>query len=131
VSHERCLLPPAVFPGRLDTKVSLQPGETLFKEGDPGDALYIVSSGTVRIVRENVVYEDVQAGGILGEMALVDEGAPRSASAIAATYTELIKVDTSHFITLIMSAPDFAVTVMRIMARRLRRMNERELPYGQ
>jgi CRP-like cAMP-binding protein len=85
----------------------------------------------VRIVRENVVYEDVQAGGILGEMALVDEGAPRSASAIAATYAELIKVDASQFMTLIMSAPDFALTVMRVMARRLRRMNERELPYGQ
>ena len=123
--HERYLLPATVFPAGLDAKVTLQPEEALFKEGDPGDVLYIVSSGTVRIVRENVVYEDVQAGGILGEMALVDEGAPRSASAIATTYAELIKVDAPQFVTLIMSAPNFALMVMRVLTRRLRRMNGR------
>jgi CRP-like cAMP-binding protein len=53
------------------------------KEADPEDALYIVSSGTVQIMRKNVVYEDVPAGGIPGEMAIVDEGMPRYASAIA------------------------------------------------
>jgi CRP/FNR family cyclic AMP-dependent transcriptional regulator len=77
-----------------------------------------------------VVYADVHAGGILGEMAIVDEGMPRSASAVATTYAELIKVDTSQFVTLIMSAPDFALRVMRLMARRLRRMNERASPLG-
>jgi CRP/FNR family transcriptional regulator, cyclic AMP receptor protein len=82
----------------------------------------------VRILHGNVVYEDAQAGGILGEMAIVDEGMPRSASAIATTSAELIKVDASRFVTLIMSAPDFALRVMRVMARRLRRMNERALP---
>ena len=74
--------------------MSLQPVETLFKESHPGDVLYIVASGTVRIVHESVVYEEVQACGILGEMAIVDEGMLRSASAVAATYAELIKVDT-------------------------------------
>jgi CRP/FNR family transcriptional regulator, cyclic AMP receptor protein len=128
VSQETYLLPPNVFSTGLDSKVTLQPGEILFKEGEPGDALYIVSKGTMRIMHgEDVVYEDVQAGGILGEMAIIDEGMSRSASAIATTYAELIKVDASQFVTLIMSAPDFALTVMRVMARRLRRMNERAL----
>jgi CRP/FNR family transcriptional regulator, cyclic AMP receptor protein len=111
----------------MDVKVSLRPGETLFQEGDRGDALYIVSSGTVRIMHKDIIYEEVRAGGILGEMAIVDEGAPRSASAVAATYAELIKINASQFMTLIMSAPDFALIVMRVMARRLRRMNERAL----
>lgn len=125
MSHEQYFLPPTVFPGRLETKVSLQPVETLFKESHPGDVLYIVASGTVRIVHESVVYEEVQAGGILGEMAIVDEGMPRSASAIATTYAELIKVDTPQFVTLIMSSPNFALMVMRVLTRRLRRMNGR------
>jgi CRP/FNR family transcriptional regulator, cyclic AMP receptor protein len=126
VSQETSPLLPNVFAAGLDVKVTLQSGETLFKEGDLGDALYIVSRGTVRIIHgENVVYEDVQAGGILGEMAIIDEGAPRSASAIAVSYAELIRVDASQFVTLIMSAPNFALMVMRVMARRLRRMNER------
>jgi CRP/FNR family transcriptional regulator, cyclic AMP receptor protein len=110
--------------------VSLQPGETLFKEGDPGDALYIVASGTVRIIHESVVFEDVKAGGILGEMAIVDEGKPRSASAVATTYAELIKMDAPQFATLIMSSPNFALMVMRVLTRRLRRMNNRALPSG-
>jgi CRP/FNR family transcriptional regulator, cyclic AMP receptor protein len=125
MSQEHYLDRPTLLPAGLDTKVALQPGETLFREGDSGDTLYIVSSGTVRILHGNVVYEDVQAGGILGEMAIVDEGMPRSASAVAMTHVELIEVDTSQFVTLIMSAPDFALRVMRLMARRLRRMNER------
>jgi CRP/FNR family cyclic AMP-dependent transcriptional regulator len=125
MSQETYLLPPTAFPHGIDVKVSLKPGETLFNEGDPGDALYIVSSGTVRIMHEDVVYEEVRAGGILGEMAIVDEGAPRSASAVATTYAELVKVSASQFMTLIMSAPDFALIVMRVMARRLRRMNDR------
>ena len=106
---------------------SVAAGEVLFNEGDPGDALYIVSSGTVRIMHKDIIYEEVRAGGILGEMAIVDEGAPRSASAVATTYVELVKVNASQFMTLIMSAPDFALIVMRVMARRLRRMNERAL----
>jgi CRP/FNR family transcriptional regulator, cyclic AMP receptor protein len=119
---------PNILPAGLDVKVRFEPGDTVFKEGDPGDALYIVSRGTVRIVHgEDVVYEDVHAGSVLGEMAIVDEGTPRSASAIATTYAELIKVDASQFMTLIKSAPDFALMVMRVMARRLRRMNERAL----
>jgi CRP/FNR family cyclic AMP-dependent transcriptional regulator len=126
MSQETHLLPPTAFPAGPDVKISLQPGDTLFNEGDTGDALYIVAHGTVRIVHgKDMVYEDVYAGGILGEMALVDEGARRSASAIATTCAELIKVDASQFATLIMNAPNFALMVMRVMARRLRRMNDR------
>jgi len=127
MSQETYLLPPTAFPHGMDVKISLQPGEMLFNEGDQGDALYIVSSGTVRIIHKDIIYEEVRAGGILGEMAIVDEGAARSASAVATTYAELIKVNASQFMTLIMSAPDFALIVMRVMARRLRRMNERAL----
>jgi CRP/FNR family transcriptional regulator, cyclic AMP receptor protein len=125
MSHEPDFFPLRVLPAAEDAKVILRPGETLFAEGDPGHALYIVSSGTVRIIHEGVVYEDVRPGGIVGEMAIVDEGVPRSASAIATTAAELVKVEASQFATLIMSAPDFALMVMRVMAGRLRRMNER------
>ena len=125
MSQDTDLLPPTAFPPGMDNKLTLQPGEPLFKEGDLGDALYIVSQGTVQITHEDMVYEDVEVGGILGEMAIIDEGMPRSATAIATTHAELIKVDGAQFITLIMSAPDFALAVMRVMARRLRRMNVR------
>lgn len=105
--------------------VSLRSGEFLFKEGDQGDALYIVKSGSVRIISGSTVYETVRAGGIVGEMALVDIETPRSASVIAATTAELVRIDLPKFRVLVGSEPDFALTIMAVMARRIRVMNSR------
>lgn len=112
----------------FDTKVSLRCGEFLFREGDDADALYIVERGALRIMSGSTVYETVQTGGIVGEMAIIDEGMPRSASVIAGTYAELIKIDASQFTALIANEPEFALMVMRVMARRLRLMNQRYRP---
>ena len=109
--------------------VTLRSGNFLFREGDEAaDALYIVKSGTVRIMNGSIVYETVRAGGIVGEMALVDKGMPRSASVIAATPAELIRIDVPKFLALVAGAPDFALTVMGVMARRIRIMNSRYRP---
>jgi CRP/FNR family transcriptional regulator, cyclic AMP receptor protein len=105
--------------------VRLRAGDFLFKEGDNGDALYIVRSGSVRIISGDTVYETVTAGGVVGEMALVDKGMSRSASVIAATTAELIRIDVPKFLALVARAPDFALTIMRVAARRLRVMNWR------
>jgi len=59
---------------------SLKPGEFLFREGDEADALYIVSHGTLRVLTGSAVLEVVHEGGLVGEMAIVDTDAPRSAS---------------------------------------------------
>ena len=62
-------------------------GEVLFHEGDPGDALFIVASGAVKVVvpsdeGDEAILATLRRGDFLGELALLD-GAPRSASAIA------------------------------------------------
>jgi CRP-like cAMP-binding protein len=67
-----------IFVDRLQATVSLRPGEFLFREGDAADALYIVSRGTLRIMSGIAVYEVVEAGGIVGEMAIAEEDKPRS-----------------------------------------------------
>jgi CRP/FNR family cyclic AMP-dependent transcriptional regulator len=112
----------------LEATVALRAGEFLFREGDEADALYIVSRGTLRIMSGSIVYETVLAGAIVGEMAIVDQGEPRSASVIAGTFASLIKVDANDFQALVQTAPDFALMVMRVMARRLRLMNQRYRP---
>ena len=109
----------------LGETVTLDAGEFLFHEGDPGQTLYIVKTGVVRIVSGSTVYETVRSGGIVGEMAIVDKGAERSASVIAGTRAELLEIDTPKFLALIASTPDFALEVMQVMARRLRVMNRR------
>jgi CRP/FNR family transcriptional regulator, cyclic AMP receptor protein len=104
--------------------VSLKPGQFLFLENDEGDALYIVKRGTLRVVRGDAVFETLKPGSIVGEMAIIDERR-RSASVIAGTHAELLKVDEDKFLSLIASTPQFALMVMRVMSRRLRIMNER------
>jgi CRP/FNR family transcriptional regulator, cyclic AMP receptor protein len=105
--------------------VSLDAGEFLFREGDAADALYIVRKGTLRVVSGSTVYETLKPGGIVGEMAIVDQSARRSASVIAGTHAELTKIDTAQFLALVAHNPDFSLEVMRVMARRLRIMNRR------
>ena len=58
-------------------------------------------------------------------MALVDPGMPRSASVIACSFTELIRIDADGFRERIAAVPDFALMIMRVMSRRLRVMNHR------
>lgn len=112
----------------LYATTSLKAGDILFREGDEADALYIVSHGTLTVMSGSAVLETVQSGGIIGEMALVDNDMPRSASVIARTHVELVRIDKSDFLALVSGAPNFAVMVMRVMARRLRIMNQRYRP---
>ena len=103
----------------------LQPGEILFKEGDPGTTMYLVRSGVLRIRSGSVVYEDVAAGGIVGEMGLVEKHMPRSATIYALQLAELVEIDEDRFERLVERHPHFAVTVMRVLSRRLRHMDRR------
>jgi CRP/FNR family transcriptional regulator, cyclic AMP receptor protein len=103
----------------------LQPGEILFKEGDLGSTMYLVRSGVLRIRSGSIVYEDVAAGGIVGEMGLVEKHMPRSATIYALQQSELVEIDEAHFAQLVERKPSFAITVMRILSRRLRHMDRR------
>jgi CRP/FNR family transcriptional regulator, cyclic AMP receptor protein len=104
--------------------ITFEAGRELFKKGDPGHDLYVVKSGEIQVVDGNHVLETVSAGGILGEMALVD-GGPRSATARAATESVVIPIDERRFLFLVQQTPFFAIRVMRLMSTRLRAMNAR------
>jgi|SRR5579883_60636 CRP-like cAMP-binding protein len=108
---------------RDDPTIVLQGGEVLFKEGDVADGMYIVKSGTLRIRSGSVVYEDAVAGGIVGEMAIVEDELPRSAMIYALGRTEVVKIGEQRFFGMVAENPAFARTVMRVLSRRLRRMD--------
>jgi len=105
--------------------VALQPGEILFKEGDPGTSMFVVRDGVLRIRSGSVVYEDVVRGGVVGEMGLVEKLMPRSATVYALTASELVEIDEERFFALVERAPHLAITVMRVLSRRLRHMDGR------
>jgi len=114
----------ATLYARADNLETRQPGEAIFKTGEPGKLMYVVKSGEVAIQVHGKTVETVTAKGLVGEMALLDN-APRSADAVAVTACEIIPVDLMRFLSLVQETPFFAIEVMRIIVRRLRAMNER------
>lgn len=98
----------------------LEAGEPLFFEHQAGTEMYAVLSGRIDVLTYGKVLEQVGAGGIVGEMALIDDG-PRSAAALAAERTELAVIPRALFLTLVKQEPAFALHVMRVLAARLRR----------
>ena len=99
-------------------------GQTIFKEGDPGAAMYVVLSGTVKLSVNGKEVEDLGPGGVLGEMALIDT-VPRSATATASTDCKLVPIDLKRFTFLVQQTPHFSLQIMRVIADRLRRMDQR------
>ncbi len=109
--------------GREPKTVALKSGESLFKKGDPAECLYVVLSGELQIGDSNAIFETLSAGGVVGEMALIDHG-PRSATVTASSDCTLAQIDEKRFLFLVQQTPMFALNLMRLMSGRLRRMNE-------
>ncbi len=102
--------------------------DVLFRKGDPGDALYGIVSGRIRIHataidgRETLL-NILSAGEIFGEIALID-GLPRTADATALEPTELVMLRRNAFMPLVHSDGDLAVHLLELTCRRLRWISE-------
>jgi CRP/FNR family transcriptional regulator, cyclic AMP receptor protein len=103
-----------------DRAVSYEPGQVLFREGERGDCMFVVLEGEIEIRVNDKVIDTTLPGGILGEMALVDD-LPRSATAVAKTACKVVPVNERQFNFMVQETPFFAITVMRIMCDRLRK----------
>lgn len=101
--------------------VSYPAGETIFKEGDPGDTMYVVIEGEVEILHNGDVIDQHGPGGLIGEMALL-EASPRAATARARTACRVVPINEKRFLFLIQQTPSFALQVMRTLSERLRRL---------
>jgi CRP/FNR family cyclic AMP-dependent transcriptional regulator len=99
--------------------LSFAEGGVVFIKGDPGDNAYVVASGLIEIRESGRVIERMGPGELFGEMAVIDSE-PRSASAVAVGNTELVVIDRAEFERRLREEPDFAIKIMRLMARRLR-----------
>ena len=105
-----------------DNPVILAAAETLFRAGEPGDAMYVLLEGSLDVMVGDQVVEHSQRGAILGEMALVDNS-PRGATVVATAPSKLAKVDQRRFQRLIQINPYFATHVMKELVSRVRQMN--------
>lgn len=103
--------------------VHVDAGKTLFNEGEDGHLMYVLTTGTADVIVSNRVVETLQHGNIVGEMGIVSPG-PRSASVLAKTDCQFVAIDEKRFLYLAQQTPFFATQVMRVLAERLRALNQ-------
>jgi CRP-like cAMP-binding protein len=101
-------------------------GEVIFHIGDPGDALFVIVSGEVKIslpsdTGEEAILATLRPGEVFGELALLD-GAPRSASATAIGPTETVVLPRDRFRELIATEAGVRDALLASIAGELRRL---------
>jgi CRP/FNR family transcriptional regulator len=110
------------------TSSRLERGDVLFREGDPGDALFVIGEGKVKLGRtssdgrENLV-AILGPGEMFGELSLFDPG-PRTMTATAVAETQLMGLGNDSLTTLLSGRPEVAKSLLAALAKRLRRTNE-------
>ncbi len=107
--------------------VNLKPGEILFREGDPGEHMYVVVSGELEILMapdttNELILNIIHAGEYLGEMSLVT-GAPRTASVRARDDVVLLSISRTQLMDLLQRHPHLASTMVNVLSRRLDNTN--------
>lgn len=100
-------------------------GEPVFREGDPGTALYVIETGEVKILLggsdgKEVVLSLLGPGEFFGELALLD-GEPRSADAVATVPTEMLVLAREDFLRFLREVPTVSVNMLAALSRRFRR----------
>ncbi|MDT8392361.1 MAG: ATP-binding protein [Bacteroidales bacterium] len=105
--------------------LKVKPQQTIFKKGDPGDAMYVIIYGTVRVHDGSHVLSRLKANDIFGEFALIDDGT-RSASVTAEEESYLLRLGRNDFEERLNDDPGFARGILKLLIGRLRNMNELE-----
>lgn len=101
--------------------VTFPAGHVIYKEGEPNVGVaYVVLEGEVDVTFGGKLLEVTTAGGLLGELSLLDNK-PHSSTCTAKTDVKLAPIDQQRFLFMVQETPFFAIEVMRVMADRLRR----------
>ncbi|MEQ8369401.1 MAG: cyclic nucleotide-binding domain-containing protein [Alphaproteobacteria bacterium] len=107
-------------------RLTFEPGQMLFRQGDPGDALYIVVEGEAEVFIDSADGElhlaEIGRNAPVGEMAIVGD-VPRSASVRATSALVTLKISKELFFRLVNEFPQIAVEIMRVLATRLEHTN--------
>jgi serine/threonine protein phosphatase PrpC len=101
------------------------PGEPIIKEGTPGDEMFILLRGKIRLHKNDAFITYLEPGAHIGEMALVDRRQPRSASATAEERSRMLGLKRRDFYEIIRKEPQLSVKLLwaftQVLAERLRK----------
>ncbi len=106
---------------------TFEPGQVIFKEGEPGDEMFIIIQGEVEIRKRTsaktsktlIAFDE---GDIFGEMALIEKK-PRSATAVTLKACRMLVMNEALLDTMLENNPDFAKKMIRILSERIRKAN--------
>ena len=105
----------------LTQEAHFDPGETIFKEGDPGDALYLVLSGRVFLERNGTTIREIAEKEAFGTLEVLDFH-PRAATAKAAGPVRALKLDGRQFHDLLALDIEMVESVFRMLCGHIRKI---------
>jgi CRP/FNR family cyclic AMP-dependent transcriptional regulator len=110
-------------------ELHFKPGELIVKENEIGDALFLITDGSVRITKSispdrTVDLASMGAGECFGEMAAIDEEV-RSASVFARQECDVLRIGKEDLQEVLQVSPKIGIELLRIFVKRLRQANHR------
>ena len=103
-------------------RMAFEEGQTLFSQGDEGDAAYVIMDGMADVIIDTpageIVLASVGRNDFVGEIAILCD-VPRTATIRAKSTLDTLKVSKEHFMRLMLEFPEMGVEVMRELADRL------------
>jgi ATP/ADP translocase/HEAT repeat protein len=101
-------------------EVEFPEGETIFEEGDPGDALYVIRSGRVDMYSSGRLTESRGPHASIGELSAVDEG-PRTFTAVAGSAVQALQIGEIELAEILQENAEISRQMLRVLAGRVRR----------
>lgn len=115
----RCTPSDLKIVARHTETIHVEPGRVIVREGDEGDALFVLLSGTAEIERGGSVVAEIGPGAYFGELALLDP-APRAATVTATSDAELAVLGLRMFRVLLRDLPPLGAKLLGDLAARVR-----------
>ncbi len=106
----------------LTSTVEYDAGDTVIREGEPGDAFFVTVAGQAKIIVGGKTVHRLIPGDHFGEISLLD-GGPRSASVIAETPLSVLRLNRAPFLRMVRDDPDLARAMLAALARMVRRVD--------
>ena len=109
---------------RITDEVEIGNAETIFKEGDQGDAMYLIVDGKVKVHSGEQVFAELGSKQVFGEMSILD-AEPRSATVTSLSELTLLKIQRDDFAEILAAKPEISQGIIKVLTRRLREANRR------
>lgn len=106
----------------MSDRVNYRAGEILFRQGEVGDAAYVILAGKAEILADSpngqIKIAEVGDNSIIGEIAILCDAA-RTATVKAVTPIDALRIRKEQFLKLLTDFPEVTIEVMRVLAERL------------